>query len=208
MFETSWRFFSWNLLNIIYWISEVCRIICSLKAFCWYPGPTWTFPQYLDIWPILSGLEVQIVPWTVAIKKDTNPTPCFVLRTRRKGSGKHKIERDHYGLVLGNKVSPRTQKQHLFLAVGMVEVDRRIRLAAVRHVWERYICRYESNFNLNFLNTSAHNEACLRQTLKHASYATSVHPHLPPFPSGSSPSATPSTSISWKFQPTTKHVWD
>ena len=153
-----------------------------------------------------------------------------------------------------NKVSPRTQKQHLFLAVGMVEVDRRIRLAAVRHVLERYICRYESNpFNLTFLNISAHNEACLRQTLKHALYTTSVHPQLPPFPPGSSPSAThlpsnscisahneaclrltlrhasyttsvhpqltpfppgsspsatPSTSISWIFQPRTKHVWD
>ena len=82
-----------------------------------------------------------------------------------------------------NKVSPRTQKQHLFLAVGMVEVDRRIRLAAVRHVLERYICRYESNpFNLTFLNISEHNEACLRLTLKHASHTTSVHPQLPPFP--------------------------
>ena len=101
-----------------------------------------------------------------------------------------------YG-VIKNKVSPRTQKQHLFLAVGMVEADHRIRLAAVRHVLERYICRYESNpFNLTFLNISAHNEACLRLTLKHASYATSVHPRLPPFPPGSSPSANPSTSIS------------
>ena len=108
-----------------------------------------------------------------------------------------------------NKVSPRTQKQHLFLAVGMVEIDRRIRLAAVRHVLERYICRYESNpFNLTFLNISEHNEACLRQTLKHASYTTSAHPRLPPFSPGSSPSATPSTSISWIFQPTTKHVSD
>ena len=63
-------------------------------------------------------------------------------------------------------------------------------------------------FNLNFLNISAHNEACLRLTLKHASFTTSVHPQLPPFPPGSSPSATPSTSISWISQPTTKHVWD
>ena len=63
-------------------------------------------------------------------------------------------------------------------------------------------------FNLNFLNISAHNEACLRLTLKHASYTPSVHPQLPPFPPGSSPSATHSTSISWIFQPTTKHVWD
>ena len=31
-----------------------------------------------------------------------------------------------------NKVSPRTQKRHLFLALGMVEVDRRKWLAAVR----------------------------------------------------------------------------
>ena len=108
-----------------------------------------------------------------------------------------------------NKVSPRTQKQHLFLAVGMVEVDRRIRLAAVRHVLERYTCRYESNpFNLTFLNISEHNEACLRLTLKHASYTASAHPRLPPFSPGSSPSATPSTSISWIFQTTTKHVWD
>ena len=198
-------------------------------------------------------------------------------------------------ITILNKVSPRTQKQHLFLAVGMVEVDRRIRLAAVRHVLERYRCRYENNpfnltflnneaclrltlmlrtrplsthdyppfpqdhlhlqplqpqfpehfspqrsmfetnpetcfahdlcpptttplspriisicnpFNLNVLNISARNEACLRLTLKHASYTTSVHPQLPPFSPGSSPSATPSTSISWIFQPTTKHVWD
>ena len=43
---------------------------------------------------------------------------------------------------------------------------------------------------------------------KHPSYTTSVRPQLPPFPPGSSPSTTPSTSISWIFQPTTKHVWD
>ena len=65
-----------------------------------------------------------------------------------------------------------------------------------------------SPFNLNFLNISAHNEACLRPTLKHASYTASVRPQLPPFPLLSSPSAAPSTSISWLFQPTTKHVWD
>ena len=91
-------------------------------------------------------------------------------------------------------------------------------------------------FNLNFLNISAHNEACLRLTLKHASHTTSVHPQLPPFsprgsmfetnpeacfvhdlcppttippfPPGSSPSASHLISISWIFQPTTKHVWD
>ena len=64
-------------------------------------------------------------------------------------------------------------------------------------------------FNLNFLNISAHNEASLRLILKHASYTASVHPQLyPPFPPASSPSPTPSTSISWIFQPTTKHVWD
>ena len=63
-------------------------------------------------------------------------------------------------------------------------------------------------FNLNFQNISAHNEACLRLALKHASYTSSVRPQLPPFPLGSSPSATPSTSISKIFQPTTKHVWD
>ena len=74
---------------------------------------------------------------------------------------------------------------------------------------DTYICRYESNpFNLTFLNISEHNEACLRLTLKHASYTASAHPRLPPFSPGSSPSATPSTSISWIFQTTTKHVWD
>ena len=50
-------------------------------------------------------------------------------------------------------------------------------------------------FSVNFLNISAHNEACLSLTLKHASSTTSVHPQLPPFSPGSSPSATPSTSI-------------
>ena len=34
-------------------------------------------------------------------------------------------------------------------------------------------------FSLNFLNISAHNEACLRLTLKHASRTTSVHPPTP-----------------------------
>ena len=61
-----------------------------------------------------------------------------------------------------------------------------------------------NHFNLNFLNISAHNEAYLRLTLKYVSYTASAHPQLPPFPPGSSPSATPSTSISWIFQPTTK----
>ena len=63
-------------------------------------------------------------------------------------------------------------------------------------------------FNLDFFNISAHNEACLRLTLKHASYTASVHPRLPPFPPESSPSATPSTSISWIYQATAKHVRD
>ena len=61
-------------------------------------------------------------------------------------------------------------------------------------------------FSLNFLNMSAHNEACLRLTRQHASRTTSVHPQLPPFSPGSSPSATPSTSISWIFHPTTTSV--
>ena len=43
-------------------------------------------------------------------------------------------------------------------------------------------------FSLNFFNISTHHEAYLRLTLKHASYTISVHPQLPPFPLGSSPS--------------------
>ena len=56
-------------------------------------------------------------------------------------------------------------------------------------------------FNLNLLKISAHNEACLRLTLKHASYTASVHPRLPPFPSGSSPSATLQPQSPENFSP-------
>ena len=71
-----------------------------------------------------------------------------------------------------------------------------------------YIMSIGSPFNLNFLNISTHNETCLKPTLKHTSYTASIHPELPPFPLLPSPSAAPSTSISWKSQPATKHVWD
>ena len=63
-------------------------------------------------------------------------------------------------------------------------------------------------FSLNFLNISAHNEACFRLTLKHASYTTSVHPQLPPFPPVNAHLHPIQRQFSWISQPATKHVWD